>query len=231
METKSVNDLQRASLERLLAGVPFYNTVKLQDRWQFETLLQHSRVVQVRGGERVLQRGTQDHWLYFLLKGQLLVQVETNNQAKIVNYITPGEVFGDLALLVERHRTADVVADSNCREVWVFGTDFRVFGELADLSRISLQTKLAYYRNTVHNLRWKLEVYRMKHPDHILAGRHRQIKLYAGAKDTFEELAHLNEQAKALANMLVAWNQDLGELVTQAREIPDPIWVESMNGG
>ncbi len=228
METKRVNELQRTSLERLLAGVPFYNTVKLQDRWQFETLLQHSLVVQVSGGERVLQRGTQDHWLYFLLKGQLVVQVEANNQTKIVNYITPGEVFGDLALLIEQNRTADVVADENCREVWVFGTDFRVFGDLTDFSQISLQTKLAYYRNTVHNLRWKLEVYRMKHPDHLLAGRHRQIKLYNGPKDNVEELAHLNEQAKALANMLVAWNRNLGELVTQAQEIPDPVCVESM---
>ncbi len=231
MQVKRVTEVDTTSLERLLAGVPFYNAVKLQDRSQFNTLLDYSKIVTFEPGEQVLEAGTEDQWLYFLLKGQLQVQVMCagEGQPKVVNYITPGEVFGDLALLVAQPRTADVVADENCREVCVFGTDFRVFGSLDDMDTISLQTKLAYYRNTVHNLRWKLELYRIKHPANPLSGRHRQIKLYHGQKDTFDELVHLDQQAKALAQMLMAWNQDFGEFVTEAHELPNPRWVAAMH--
>lgn len=213
MEIKQINQFPRQTVEQLLAAIPFYKTVKQHDAWQFEVLLQHSRVVSFAPGETVLKCGETDSWLYFLLKGQLAVYVDDNiPHAKAVNYITPGEVFGDLAMLVDEQRTATVVADSNSRRIMAFGTDFTVFGALNDFRVIKLQTKLAYYRNTVHSLRWKLEVYRMKYPSYELANHHRGIKLYSGQGDTYEELYSLHSQAVQLAQLLVHWNRQFGAL-------------------
>lgn len=210
METRPLHKFPRDTLERWLLTIPFYKTVKQQDNWQFEVLLQHSHIVCFDPGELVLKRGERDDWLYFLLKGRLLVYPGEPEEGEPVNVITPGEVFGDLAMLVGSERTASLVADPKCREVMVFASDFKIFGSLSAVRPISLQTKLTYYRNTVHNLRWKLEVYRSQNPQHSFANRHRQVKLYTGTKGTQEELQALHAQAQALARLLLEWNGEFG---------------------
>lgn len=219
MEIKPLHKFPRDTLERWLLTIPFYKTVKQQDNWQFEVLLQHSRIACFSPGELVLQQGERDYWLYFLLKGRLQVYPDNSLQGEPVNIITPGEVFGDLAMLVGSARTASLVADPSAREIMVFASDFRIFGDLTATQPISLQTKLTYYRNTVHNLRWKLEVYRAQNPQHSFANRHRQVKLYTGNKDTQEELAALHAQAQALARLLLEWNGEFGSSFSE----PEPL--------
>jgi len=212
METKPLHKVARDTLEHLLSGIPFFKVVRQQDLKQFELLLQASRVVSYLPGEIVLQKGESSNWLYFLLKGKLAVYVDQALQGDLVNYVTPGEVFGDLAQLMGQARTATVIADSGAKESLVLALDFNVFGPLNSVNPISRQTKLAYYRNTAHNLRWKLEVYRSQHLQHELANKHRQIKLYLGSKDTHEELLSLHEQSQALALLLLEWNKEFGVL-------------------
>ena len=228
MEIKLATQFPRHSIDQLLAAIPFYKTVKQQDLWQFEMLLQHSRVVNFTPGEVVLRCGEKDPWLYFLLKGQLEVHIGDELNKGVINYITPGEVFGDLAMLVDEQRTATLIADSNCKTIMAFGTDFTVFGELDDFRTISLSTKLAYYRNTVHSLRWKLEVYRMKYPDSNLSADHRKIKLFGGKPGSYEELLSLYQQAKELARLLVRWNEEFGALTLAEAGAPNQKLVASM---
>jgi signal-transduction protein with cAMP-binding, CBS, and nucleotidyltransferase domain len=163
-------------------------------------------------GEIVLQRGDSDEWLFFLLKGRLAVYADDPLTGELINYVTPGEVFGDLAQLMGQPRTATVLAEPSCRESIVLATDASIFGDISSTRPITIQTKLAYYRNTVHNLRWKLEVYRSQHLQHLLANKHRQVKLYTGTKETIDELRALYEQAQALAGLLLEWNREFGAL-------------------
>ena len=212
MEIKLLSKLSRDYVEQLLSGIPFFKLVKQQDAWQFELLLQASRIVTYLPGEIVLQRGDSDQWLFFLLKGRLAVYVDDPLTGELINYVTPGEVFGDLAQLMGKPRTATVLAEASCRESIVLATDASIFGDISSTRPITIQTKLAYYRNTVHNLRWKLEVYRSQHLQHSLANKHRQVKLYTGTKETLEELRALHEQAQALAGLLLEWNREFGAL-------------------
>jgi len=210
MEIKPLQKFPRDTIEQLLSAIPFFKAVRQQDAWQFELLLQSSRIVTYQPGDVVLKRGDIDSWMYFLLKGRLAVYVDEQAQGELINYVTPGEVFGDLSRLVGQPRTATLVADIGSRETMVFATDCSIFGDLSSTRPINLQTKLAYYRNTVHNLRWKLEVYRSQHLQHALANRHRQVKLFTGVKDTFDELRALHDQAHALALLLLEWNTEFG---------------------
>jgi signal-transduction protein with cAMP-binding, CBS, and nucleotidyltransferase domain len=216
METKPLHKIPKDTLEHLLSGIPFFKVVKQQDAKQLDILLQASRILSFVPGEVVLQKGDTGNWLYFLLKGKLAVYVDQALKGDLVNYVTPGEVFGDLAQLMGQARTATVIADTAAKESMVLALDFNVFGPLNSLAPISLQTKLAYYRNTAHNLRWKLEVYRSQHLQHELANKHRQIKLYHGPKDTFDELVSLYEQSQALALLLMEWNKEFGVLATES---------------
>lgn len=216
MEVKPLQKFPRDTLEQLLSAIPFFKTVKQSDAWQFELLLQSSRIVTYAPGDIVLRRGDADNWMYFLLKGRLAVYVDEQGTGDLVNYVTPGEVFGDIARLVGQPRTATLIADIGSRESMVFATDCTIFGELAAFHPITLQTKLAYYRNTVHNLRWKLEVYRAQHLQHSLANRHRQVRLFNGVKDSLEELLALHEQANSLALLLLEWNNEFGAPVVES---------------
>lgn len=210
MEIKPLHKFPRDTLEQLLSGIPFFKAVKQEEAWQYELLLQSSQIISYVPGEIVLKRGDADNWLYFLLKGRLAVYVDDSAQGELVNYITPGEVFGDIARLVKRPRTATIIADQASRQSMVYAMDCSIFDDLSSTRPFTLQTKLIYYRNTVHNLRWKLEVYRAQHLQHKLANRHRQVRLYHGAKDTAEELVSLHEQARALALLLLEWNTEFG---------------------
>jgi signal-transduction protein with cAMP-binding, CBS, and nucleotidyltransferase domain len=221
MEIKLLSKLSRDYVEQLLSGIPFFKLVKQQDAWQFELLLQSSRIVTYSPGEIVLQRGDSDQWLFFLLKGRLAVYVDDPLKGELVNYVTPGEVFGDLAQLMGQPRTATVLAEQSSRESIVLATDASIFGDISSTRPITIQTKLAYYRNTVHNLRWKLEVYRSQHLQHSLANKHRQVKLYTGVKDTLEELRALYEQAQALASLLLEWNREFGVLHVESTSAHD----------
>lgn len=206
MEMKPLYKFSRDTVERWLLTIPFYRTVKQQDNWQFELLLEKAHIAYFAPGELVLQRGEQDQRLYFLLRGLLDVYPQAQAEGDPINQITPGEVFGDLAMLVGRERTATLKAANHCREVVVLASDVSDFNNLGSARPFTIATKLAYYRNTVHNLRWKLEMYRAQHPDHRFANRHRQVKLYTGVKGAHEELAGLHAQAQALAGLLLEWN-------------------------
>lgn len=229
MEIKQLQKFSRDTLEQLLSAIPFFKAVRQQDPWQFELLLQSSRIITYTPGEIVLKRGDSDNWMYFLLKGRLAVYVDEQGLGELVNYVTPGEVFGDLARLVGQPRTATLIADAGSRESMVFATDCTIFSDLSSNRPITLQTKLAYYRNTVHNLRWKLEVYRAQHLQHPLANRHRLVRLYSGAKDTFDELRALHEQAHALALLLLEWNQEFGAPISSQPPLP-PDLISALDG-
>ncbi len=204
---RPLHALSADSIHPVLQGIPFFKTVREQDLSQYEALVQHSQMASFGPGEVLLSKGDHDFWLFFLLRGQLDVFPDNGDFQDSINQITPGEVFGDLSMLTGRQRSASVRASDSFRQTTVLGLDFRVFGRLGDFSRLTLDTKLAYYRNTAHNLRWKLDVYRMEYPDSPLAAKHRSLKLFAGKRDTLEELEALEFQAKQLANLLKDWNQ------------------------
>ena len=215
MEIKPLSYLSSASLDNLLLSLPFYKQVKQESRAQYDVLLSYSRLFEYQPAGVLLEKGRKDNWLYFLLRGQLSVET-TNNQGikTTVNRITPGEVFGDIALVLGQERRATVIADKSCKRVLVFGTNFDVFGELTDFSKITLESKLIFYRNMVHNLRWKLETYRSSYPDQDCADKHRKIKLFMGSKGTVDELKSLEYQAKLFARLIIGWNTQFDRLAS-----------------
>jgi len=213
MQIKPINSLPRDKVDKLLASIPFYRDVSKSEPWQYDILLRHSRIVELEPGEVVMKKGSIDTWMYFVLKGKLAVYADdASENALAINYITPGELFGDLAILADGKRNATVAADRASKEISLFGTDFSVFGKLDEIGGISLNTKLIFYRSMVHGVRWKLEVYKMQHPNHALVAKGRAIKMYMGVKGGKEELVALHEQAVALAEVLKDWNGEFGAL-------------------
>jgi hypothetical protein len=223
MKMREVSSTSIDTLTALLSAIPFYKAVKQQDENQFHVLMGFSRIFYYEPGESVLSLGDFDTWSYFVVKGQLVVSApDHHGHEHCVNYLTPGEVLGDLSVFLHSPRTANVTVDKNCREAILFGTDFGLFGDLMNFTRVSLATKLLYYRHATHSIRWKLEMYRSKYRTHPMADEHRGIKLYSGVKGSELELKALFQQAVELASLLVKWNQNFGSISFTDGAIPSP---------
>ncbi|WP_237066753.1 cyclic nucleotide-binding domain-containing protein [Microbulbifer guangxiensis] len=231
MEITPLSNYPRDAVDRLLNVIHLFRDIRASSEWQYDVLLKRSRLTSLAPGEKLFAAGDMDQWVYFLLRGELHVQVEPQGGGpteRPLAMIRPGELFGDLAMLLAEPRSADVVASPTSRETLVLGVDCTLFTDLEDFSLLHLPTKLVFYRNMVHSLRWKLEVYRSKYPSHELANSHRKLKLYTGPKNSREELLALADQARALARILLDWNAEFGsgQLVDEKSDMSD--FLESM---
>lgn len=189
---------------RLVRSVTFFKDIYQLEPSQFELLLSVCDFVQAPSGDVVLRKGDEANTLYFLLKGQMSVFNE--EQGESLNLINPGEVFGTLSMVTGRPRSATVKAESN---VILLGMDFKHFNAIDDFSMFTMDTKLVAYRMVVHNVRWTLEMNKMRDPNHPFVARLLKAPVFRGEKGGKEELLSLQEQAQYLAELLGDWNECL----------------------
>jgi hypothetical protein len=207
MKSIPITSYSSDTLETLLSGIPFYKDMIFNDPEQMEMLKRFSAIYEPAAGEVVIEKGASDKVFYFLLSGQLVVYPDGKKSRKAVNYLTPGQALGVLALLCKSPRTATVVADPKSGRVQMIGTDFTPFGELTDFSQVKLATKLSLWRMVTHNTRWKLNVYRMQMPDHPLSQALQKVESFTGEKGSVEELQSLDRQIRALTTLMQKWNE------------------------
>lgn len=192
--------LQIPLIQRALENNP-------QDRTFF---IQHSRVFEAQPGDVIIRKGAFENWIYFLMAGQLMVYPEfEDHRRNLVCYVSPGEMFGELAYIRELNRNATIVADDNCKKVIFLGTDFSAFGEIDDFSTVSISTKISFYRSAVRIIRKRLENMKIDYPHNELALKSPVFKPYAGQKESMRELLYLQDQSKVYARYLNKWNRSL----------------------
>ena len=212
MKIKDLSEFKPEDIASLLRRIPFFKELQKDSDEQLSALMGFSCIVELDPGETIMRRGDRGSWLYFLIKGSLSVYLDDPSEGKPLNHITPGELFGDLALLCDHERKATVAADANGKPATLFATDFKPFGDIHNFSTVSLETKLIFYRTMVHSIRWRLEQKRMENGSHPLAQELRQIKFFSGEKGSAAELQSLFEQAQQLASILDRWNTEGGAI-------------------
>lgn len=196
-------------IQRMVSGIPFFNEIIRNDSGQFEQLMSCSRLLHAEPGDVVIHRGDNDPNLYFLLKGQIQV-LSGEPGSKVINTIVSGQPLGTLAMIRGTPRSATLVADTTGRMVVLLALDHAVFSDLKDHSRVSLASKLSFYKMVVNDIRWTLEMNKKSDPDNPLVVAMRKVPLYTGVRGTLEELVALHDQAVALADILCQWNNDVG---------------------
>lgn len=212
MRTLALSEIPAVSLDDLLAGISFFRELREVDPRQAEFLATYARVVAADPGEIVIHHGDSDPNFYFLLRGQLQVYPDDQSiRGEPLNVITPGHIFGALAMICRVDRTATIVADPGAGDVKLVVIDGSAFGDLEDYSRIRRHTKILFYRMVVANTRWKLEVYRMQQPNHVISRDMRKIELYRGLPNTEDELQSLARQAQQMTVLLMRWNNVFNE--------------------
>lgn len=197
----------KESIQRFVYGITFFKEVIDTDPEQFELLMELSRIVEAEPGEFVIHKGDKDSFLYFLLKGRLVVLPRDDaDPSEALNEINPGELFGAMAMVTGQPRSATIKVHDSSKSNLLFAVDFNLFKDITDFSQFTMATKISFYRLVVHNIRWTLETNKMKEPDHPLVAKMRQLTLFRGERGSIEELQSLHTQANELAEILKEWN-------------------------
>lgn len=212
MKNLRLMSLPKAEALRLIQGLPFFNHLLQRDRRQLEKLLPYLRLFWAKPGEAILHKGDLDSWVYFVLRGQLLVYADqVSDQAPILSYLSPGEMFGAMAMLRDCERTATIIADPNCQEVWLFGMDFSPFGELDDCDLVNLDTKLYFYSLTIRLIQKRLENFRIDYPQHPLVQAIAELPALP-ATQGLPQLKAVYQHAQEVSALLCRCNLSLDQI-------------------
>jgi CRP-like cAMP-binding protein len=90
-----------------------------------DQLCRYARQATLKRGATIYSRGDPGNSLYAVISGTAKMSISSpDGRSAILNIIGPGEIFGEIALLDGRARTADAIANTNCE---VFIIDRREF--------------------------------------------------------------------------------------------------------
>jgi CRP-like cAMP-binding protein len=95
------------------------------DAEAFEQLCRYAKNATLKRGATIYSKGDPGNSLYVVISGTAKMSISSpDGRSAILNLIGPGEIFGEIALLDGRERTADATANTNCE---VFIIDRREF--------------------------------------------------------------------------------------------------------
>jgi CRP/FNR family cyclic AMP-dependent transcriptional regulator len=95
------------------------------DAEAFEQLGRYAKHATLKRGATIYSKGDPGNSLYVVISGTAKMSISSpDGRSAILNLIGPGEIFGEIALLDGRERTADATANTNCE---VFIIDRREF--------------------------------------------------------------------------------------------------------
>src|SRR3954453_21785759 len=91
----------------------------------FDQLCRYARHATLKRGSTLFSKGDAGNSLYAVISGTVKMSVSSpDGRNAILNIIGPGEIFGEMALLTGRTRSADAIANSSCE---LFVIDRREF--------------------------------------------------------------------------------------------------------
>jgi CRP/FNR family transcriptional regulator, cyclic AMP receptor protein len=115
----------REELRALFTKNFFFGT--LNDS-EIDGLLTYARLVRYRAGSEIFAKGSPGTSLMAVLKGTVRISSPSETGREItLNLIHSGEIFGEIALLDGRDRTADAIAMSDCELLVLNRRDFMPF--------------------------------------------------------------------------------------------------------
>jgi CRP/FNR family transcriptional regulator, cyclic AMP receptor protein len=103
-----------------------------------QQLASHARQQSFTPGQRIFSKGDEGHGLLAVLTGVVKISVPGEDGREIVlNLIPPNEIFGEIALLDGKPRTADAIALTACQLLVLDRRDFLPL--LGEVSGIAIQ--------------------------------------------------------------------------------------------
>jgi CRP-like cAMP-binding protein len=115
-----------------------------------QQLRSHARVRTVEKGATIFAKGDIGSSLFAILDGQVkVISFSAQGKYAVLNVLSPGDIFGEIALLDGGERTADVIAISDCKLIVIERRDFLpLVHSSPDISQKLIEVLCARLRNT-----------------------------------------------------------------------------------
>lgn len=101
-----------ADLHELARYLPELAAVPQND---LKTAAVGAEVIEAEPGDMLLRQGDKDTYVFFVVKGQVVVRREEEGRARITRSIGPGEIFGEASALAHHARTASAFAEDESK--------------------------------------------------------------------------------------------------------------------
>ena len=93
-----------------------------------DQLCRYARPISLKRGATIYSKGDPGNSLYVVVSGTAKMSISSpDGRSAILNLIGPGEIFGEIALLDGRERTADATANTNCEVLVIDRREFLPF--------------------------------------------------------------------------------------------------------
>jgi len=179
--------------------------LKHLDQGEFENLLEFAKLRRARAGEVLFQKGDPGDGLLAILKGRIKIStLSAEGREVVLNIMGPGELFGEIALIDGKARTADATVMEDAELVVIDARDFLPFIE----SRPQIASRLLIM--LCDRVRWVNDLYEDAVFRHLPA---RLAKHLIRLGETFGA-----EGDEGLTIGIKLSQQDLGNLMGATRE-------------
>lgn len=117
------------------------------DHYERSKLADAIKEKKVKAEEVIITQGDAGDVFYILVDGEAKATLNADPSNSVKNY-SPGEYFGELALLKNEPRAANIIAVSNCKLICLDRKSFKRL--LGPLDKI-LQRNMSNYQNFIKN--------------------------------------------------------------------------------
>ena len=101
-----------ADLHELARYLPELSSVPQND---LKAAAAGAEVIDAEPGDMLLRQGDKDTYVFFVVKGHVVVRREEEGRARITRSIGPGEIFGESSALAQHARTASAIAEDESK--------------------------------------------------------------------------------------------------------------------
>ena len=132
----------QAEALRAIVSAPIFSGIGLAEQ---HMLADKCMIIEKPAEEIIIEQGEVGDRLYVIIKGRVLVSRKTPSDGyKKVNILTDGDVFGEIAILRKRPRTARITTQTKCRLLTINANDFvHIYEHFPPQSRDNIQFIIA----------------------------------------------------------------------------------------
>ncbi len=120
-------------------------------REELSTLVRLTDIVQFKKGDQIILSGEQGHCLYLLISGTAVVHAPPPDEKVELTTLNVGDFFGEISLVDEGPRSADVLALEDCELLRVTRTTIGVLAGLQPAAAVQILSSIG--RELVQRLR------------------------------------------------------------------------------
>jgi len=115
---RHIQEKKKKNAAKMIKSLSRIKFLHLMPPEEMSHLMQFIKTRNYRKGDIIINQGNDGKELFFVIKGNIEIVRDSGDGPKVVAEMEPGDTFGEIALISECKRTADVIAKNNV-EVYV----------------------------------------------------------------------------------------------------------------